>query len=129
MSVVNTLNEAGFNVEITALWRNKSDGHQVHIDTVIKESDMSWSPSSVAFALCNDAFQRRLMWNVCTELATQKDRNAEALMDTFGNGRDEKGKDFDLYYGYMDSDIRWTKDGALHHIIEETKQQMKNFKN
>ena len=129
LSVINTLSEAGFNVELTAVWRNKLDGREAHIDTVIKEPDRAWSPDSVAFAFCNDAYQRRLVWECLdvvanTGTATERKKATYLGHNGLGNGLAEKGADFDIYFGYMSNKNRWTKEATFKRITESARDQL-----
>ncbi len=112
LSVLNALHAAGFSIELWALWRNQSEGREVSIETLIKDSTDSYSPDSIAFSLCNDAFQRRLNWAALGIFHTEdsKNKNVSTLIHGgLGTGRKAKYEDFDLHYDWLDGDARWTK--------------------
>ena len=128
LSIVDALTMAGFNVELTAVWRNKSaNGGQVNIDTIIKRSDQSWSADSVAFALCNDGYQRRVIWPIINKLANENDQNAIKISDTLGSGDEEKGEDFDLFFPYLLD--RWTVNNCIDKALAIIKPQLDKLKN
>lgn len=81
LSVIDDLESNGYRVELYALWANKAPmaKSQSFFQTLVKDADEHWSPSSVAFALCHPAFSRRLMFR----LAEAHKETAEL---TFGYG-------------------------------------------
>jgi len=132
LSVINALATNGMAVELWAIWRNQSDSKEVSIETLIKSSEASWSPDSVAFALANVAYQRRINWNVLNLIAGGSEgKQAEAIathvvQNGYGNGKSANFSDFDLSFPYMIKG-RWdSKSSALDIIVRETNEQLTN---
>jgi len=130
LSVIDALQNAGFAVELHSCWRNRQSTRvSANIDTLIKASDAAYDPASIAFSLCNDAFQRRLVWRLIDSLAdTPKSEHyseASKLAETMGNGRAADFSDFDIHYGYMLIGEHWeTRASALKYIADQTKTQL-----
>jgi len=123
LSVLGALSAAGFSIELWALWSAKDMGNICHVSTLIKDSTAHYSPDSIAFALCNDAFQRRLMWRVAHQSEHEEARDAVA--GEFGTDRNFPVNDFDLSFPYMEPHRHWAnKDSALKHIVESTTDQL-----
>lgn len=122
MAVLDQLTKEGYSLELWAIWRNKdSDGH-ASVETMIKGSQDFWSPESVAFALCNVAFQRRLCWRVGESLT---DGGQNITYNGYGNGREATFPEFDLSYGYMSTDSKFsTPASAVREIKASTLQQL-----
>lgn len=125
LSIVDALQASGFNVELTAVWRNRSQSRQgVNVDTVIKQSHQTWSADSFAFALANDAFQRRLVWAVVNRMANTGDKNAKHIAaHSMGNGMSEQGRDFDIYFPYVTRGMR-TIEQALDKLLPIVSEQL-----
>jgi hypothetical protein len=123
LSCLNALATAGFAIELWAVWRNSSNGNQVSIDTLIKDSTDTYSPDSIAFALCNDGFQRRLAWS-CLAIAQEQQKALkdagkpystaprELAENGYGNGRSAEFDDFDISFGYVVPTARWTRENS-----------------
>ncbi len=125
LSVCNALHELGLSLEIWAIHRNTSSTNQGYSNEIrIKDSFESYSPDSIAFALCNDAFQRRLSWRVA-EMQQDNKLIKSALKSGYGNGRGADLSDFDLSFPFMTSERHWSRrDSALTKIIAMTKSQL-----
>lgn len=113
LSCLNALSAAGMAIELWAVWRNADHaGNSVHIDTCIKQAEDTYSPDSIAFALCNDGFQRRLAWH-CLEAANEtvdrkECRAPQNVIDAgYGNGTGANFDDFDVSFGYCKNSERW----------------------
>jgi len=115
LSVLNALHAAGFSIELWALWRNQVDNKEVSIETLIKDSTDSYSPDSIAFSLCNDAFQRRLNWAALGIFYTENSDNknvSRLVHGGLGSGKKAEYEDFDLHYDWLQPTERWTKEGS-----------------
>ena len=124
LSCLNALAASGFAIELWAVWRNSYSNRSVHFDTLIKDSTDTYSPDSIAFALCNDGFQRRLVWS-CLSIAYEQNKVLAAadqpysrapreLIDGgYGNGKSAEYGDFDISFGYVTSGERWTADNCV----------------
>ena len=100
MAVLDQLSKEGYSLELWAVWRNELYGQVASVETCIKHGTDYWTPSSVAFALCHVAFQRRLCWRVAESML----KGGAKLTDSgYGNGMAEKFKDFDLHFPYVTS--------------------------
>ena len=122
MAIVDTLSLQGFGVELVALWRN-SGSIKVNVDVTIKPSDGNWNADIAAFALANTAFQRRLVWRF-----VESQQGASAItQDSYGNGVNEKGDDFDIYFGYVtpSKESKWeTPENALNSARQEVEMYL-----
>ena len=124
MAVIDSLTASGYNVELTAIWRNQThSGDTLSIETIIKHSDDSYSPDSIAFALCNEAFQRRLYW---LALETHDSSTARVLTGNgYGHGAKAQYPEYDLHYGFMRDHRHWNNpEQALKHIVDDTRAQL-----
>ena len=131
MSAIDTLANMGYSLEVWAVWRNSDQqGNSVHIDTLIKDSDKSWSPDSVAFALADVSFQRRIVWRA-VEIADKgfgKESYApKALIrGALGSGIKAKYSDFDIHFPYMMAGTCDTGKAARETVTAEIAKQMAN---
>lgn len=123
LSVIDALNAMGYAIELWAVWHNEAKGDKVHFDVKIKDSSEFWSPDSIAFALCNEAFQRRLIWRA---LDTANSPICKNFSQSMGNGRSAKYADYDISYPYMGASRHWdNKESTLKHIITHTQTQLR----
>jgi hypothetical protein len=125
MAVLNQLSLEGYSIELWAIWRNKAHGGTVSIETCIKHGTDHWTPSSVAFALCHAAFQRRLCWRAAESLTGKGGR---VTNHGYGNGKDADFSDYDISFPYVDNVIDnaiTTPASAVEYIKESTIQQLK----
>ena len=65
---VNALERAGYRVELIAVWGAKAGNRSVQVSMTVKESHDAYAPTSVAFALTEDGFARRLLWTAAADL-------------------------------------------------------------
>jgi len=123
MAVLDQLSREGFNIELWAIWRNDDDGEGISVETCIKHGNDFWTPSSVAFALCHIAFQRRLCWRVAESVERGQ---AGYGLSGYGTGMSADFSDFDLSFGYVTEALKYdTLDKALTTIKTSTDQQLK----
>jgi len=99
LSIVDALQHAGTNVELWACWRNHTHNrqHAMHIDILIKDSDMAWDRDSMALALVDTSIQRRLCWMLCHEF----EHAHPVVADNYGAGIAAKHDEFDLWVPYQ----------------------------
>lgn len=120
MSVVDDLEQQGYRVELTALWRNgdPDDEGAADIRLLVKEAHEHWSPQSAAFALAHPAFSRRLCFAVA-----ERDETTGTLTRT-GYGAEWHGAkdDFDIYFPRHGG---WkTRETALANVLKEVEKQL-----
>ena len=129
LSVCDALEQLGLEIELWAIWRNAEDQSCVSIETLIKKPDERYDPESIAFSICNDAMQRRLCWRA-GEMATAHNKHAREVMHGgYGSDRGVSYADFDLSYPRPSERRYWgTKKNALEHVLEITKEQLKELR-
>ena len=127
LSVLNALHELGFAIELWAVERTyeRTLTHCQSNEVCIKRASDSYSPDSIAFALCNDAYQRRLCWR-SSEIRSDTNPHVQSIIDAaYGMGQDVDFSDFDISYGYLLNRRQWhNKAYALDHIVKDTKRQL-----
>jgi hypothetical protein len=131
LSAVDTLNAAGFAVEVTALQTFCTDNDSIILETLIKEADRSWSPDSFAFALANDAFFRHFGWYMVADMVVTGDKEQRAAAKRvrysgLGNGtRGEALKlpeRYDLFFPYI-------TDNAPYNSPESARATVRDYVN
>lgn len=113
LSLIDTLNAAGFSVEVTAVSTFCTGVHDLIYQTVIKEAGASWSADSFAFTLANDTFWRRFCWHQVADMAAHGNREekkaARYIRDSgLGNGMTGEAlklpERFDVFFSYLTHD-------------------------
>lgn len=103
LSVIDSLEDQGHRVELSALWCNVGSGATTNFRTVVKAAHDSWSPAAVAFALCHPAFNRRLMFYVAETFG-----ELDEFTSGYGVGlRDGLEDDFDLFIPWQNGDAQF----------------------
>jgi hypothetical protein len=138
MSVLDSLANLGYQIELYAVWStgtrkaSQGKGQNFHIETLIKGSDETWSPDSVAFTLTNNAYLRRLMFRVC-DLA-HRDHGAQSNIpqqiagDCYGYA---SGGDLSSYDIAFDSELNNsncdTPEKALAYVTQQVVAQLDSY--
>lgn len=112
-------------VELIGLTPAFSYDHNALMTVKLKAAGDDWNPASVAFAIANPAYGRRIGFKWLESLECYED-----LVDNgYGNGRTKKGKspiDTDIYIPYMTDDRDY--DTPQHAVETVTKMFNKQLK-
>jgi len=132
LSVINALDAAGYSTEIWAGMRTGHRKHSISMDVCIKQSTAHYSLDSIAFALANDGFLRRVLFSAFhIAVATGNHDQTEAIQkidrNSWGFRQGLTYPDYDLFFDYLDaSSGRWTKENSIQKVIDITKDQLAN---
>ena len=122
VAVLSQLALEGYQLQLSAIWRNTVGRDTANVETIIKDYADQFSAESVAFALCNLAFQRRLCWRVAESLTNG---GANITNSSYGNGRRADFSDYDISYKYLDEPYDYTRiDNAVALVKAETLEQL-----
>lgn len=103
LSVVDRLESDGKRVRLMACEHSKAGDHKANVVITIKESSDEWSPSSVAFALCHPAFNRRLIGFRAIEVVEEWNPIASRAYGR-GQTRSDIGDLYDVYIPLLQDD-------------------------
>lgn len=101
LAAVEALTLNGYAVELWTHYRTKWQGIAVEIQICIKQSDQNISLASLAFALCSNAFQRRLCFRYIESSPTAWQLSAE---HGYGSGFDTDNVNFDVVIPWVGPD-------------------------
>jgi len=121
MAIVDALEDAGYSVEVWALWRNSSPLEHASVEVCLKQSSAVWNAHTAAFALANTSFQRRLCWRFI------ESSPSAAIAPGFGRGVSAPHDDFDLWFPYVtgavENSLR-TPQRALDYAVDIAKKAL-----
>lgn len=123
LALIDALEARGYSVQLDAtmcfLMSRGETGSDCVYTSTIKKAGEPWNPSSVAFALCHPAFNRRVGFR----LAESSD-GSQVTNESYGNGLNYVDASADVTLGYIHSDHGYESDeGALRTVINELKTQ------
>ena len=125
LSVIDEMENRGTRVELWAVSRSSTDGNDrtgTNFRVKIKDASEQWSPSSVAFALCHTAYNRRLMFRIAESF-----KHLEKFVVSFGRGGSVIPDDFDVWFPFVlstESDWAETPEGAMKYVAEQANNQL-----
>lgn len=119
LSVIDELEDRGARVELWAVYANKGGDAKTDFRVLLKSAEDSWSPNSVAFALCHPAYHRRLMFRLVESFTELED-----FTNTYGTGYQVRG--FDMWIPAISTGNSWTEspESALKHITKLAQRQL-----
>ena len=116
LSVINSLASYGIAIELWAVLATGDKGKEAQIATLIKSSESQYSADSIAFALVNDAFFRRLAFSAI-HIAHVKSDTPQKFADIksigWGTGTKATYNDYDIVFPWFQAGDRWTESGAV----------------
>ena len=130
LSVINALEAEGYSTEIWAGMRAGSDGYTTSYDVCIKSSTAHYSLDSIAYAIANDGFLRRVLFAAAELSIKLANHNLTKAIHHLANnswGYDSglTYPDYDLAFGYLSENSgRWTTSNSLQKVIDITKDQL-----
>ena len=122
LSVLDELENSGYRVElwsVTDLTETRTND-RFQASVLIKSADEHWSPASAAFAICNAAYNRRIMWRLGESFAS-----LDRFCESFGQGV-ERPDGYDVWFPYLlNRELQWdSAESALAHVTESANDQL-----
>jgi hypothetical protein len=116
LSVITALATHGFAIELWAVMSACNQGNEAQVMCKIKPAESVYSADSIAFALANDAFFRRLTFapvHIAHKNAKYPDMFDNIRGNGWGTGDKATYSDFDVVFPWFSAGDRWTESGAV----------------